>query len=106
MTFARAFTRPLLMQITDHSAAFVAILADRAEDDPTLARHILAALHDLRAACDLDTTGASRAGHPAKVKPTPRRRRGALGYSERAASGGYSSTASPSVQPRLSKCKN
>ena len=58
MTFARAFSRPLLMQITDNSVAFVSILADRAEHDPALAGHLLVALQTLRAACDLDTTTA------------------------------------------------
>lgn len=64
MNFARAFTRPLLLQITDISAAFVAILADRAEGDPALAGHLLAALADLRAACNLDGTG-----HPEPIIP-------------------------------------
>ena len=47
----RRFTRPLLLRITDRSAAFTAILADQAEHDPALADHLLNALADLERAC-------------------------------------------------------
>lgn len=57
MMWDRAFTRPLLTRCAGHSAALVAILCDRAEDNPDLARHLLAALDDLQRACDLDPTG-------------------------------------------------
>ena len=57
MDHNRQFTRRLLVQITEHKAAFVSILADRAESEPDLARHLLAALHDLKCTCEIDTTG-------------------------------------------------
>jgi hypothetical protein len=57
MTWARQFTRPFMGRCAGHSAALVAILCDRAENDPELARHLLAALDDMQRACDLDPTG-------------------------------------------------
>lgn len=66
MDHNRAFTRPLLVQVTDHSAAFVAILCDRAEDQPDLAGHLLAALDDLRSAFDLDREGMAEPVYTAK----------------------------------------
>lgn len=57
MNWQREFTRPLMARSTGHSAALVAILADRAEQHPDLARHLLAGLDDLQRACDLDPTG-------------------------------------------------
>jgi acetyl-CoA carboxylase alpha subunit len=59
MDHARRFTRPLLTLITDHGCAFADILATRAEQDPALADHMLAALADLEAAFpDLAVDGA------------------------------------------------
>jgi len=46
MNWQREFTRPLMTRCTGHSAALVAILADRAEQHPELARHLLAGLDD------------------------------------------------------------
>lgn len=60
MNWQREFTRPLMTRCTGHSAALVAILADRAEQHPELARHLLAGLDDLQRACDLDTTGTPK----------------------------------------------
>ena len=57
MDHTRQFTRPLMARCAGHSAALVQLLADRSEDHPDLARHLLAALDDLRTACDLDMTG-------------------------------------------------
>ena len=57
MNWQREFTRPLMTRCAGHSAALVAILADRAEDHADLARHLLAALHDLKCTCEIDTTG-------------------------------------------------
>lgn len=66
MTHARRFTRPLLTRITDHGSAFIELLATRAEQDPALAAHMLAALADLEQAFpDLEPDGAPRpAYHP------------------------------------------
>ena len=50
MTHTRRFTRPLLTRITDRGTAFVEILAARAEQDPALAKHMLATLTDLEKA--------------------------------------------------------
>ena len=61
MDHNRQFTRPLLMRTTDHGAAFVELLATRAETDTTLARHMLDALSDLhRAFPDLDAEGVAQ----------------------------------------------
>ena len=61
MDHNRQFTRPMLMRITDHGAAFVELLASRAEHDPPLAGHMLAALDDLhRAFPDLTADGIAR----------------------------------------------
>ena len=57
MNWQREFTRPLMTRCAGHSAALVAILADRAEQHPDLARHLLAGLDDLQRACDLDPSG-------------------------------------------------
>lgn len=57
MGWQREFTRPLMTRCAGHSAALVTILADRAEDHPDLARHLLASLDDLTRACHLDHTG-------------------------------------------------
>ncbi|WP_282062136.1 hypothetical protein [Roseobacter litoralis] len=57
MTFERAFTRPLLMRVTENGSAFVEILAERAETDPALAAHLLESLEALHNAMDLDTDG-------------------------------------------------
>ena len=57
MDHNRAFCRPLMIRCAGHSAALVAILCDRAADHPDLALHLLAALDDLRTACNLDTAG-------------------------------------------------
>ena len=57
MDHNRRFTRPLLVQVTDHGGAFVEILATRAKDDNTLAAHLLAALIELKAAFSLDCEG-------------------------------------------------
>ena len=54
MDHQRKFTRPLMTRCAGHSAALVQLLSDRSEDHPDLARHLLAALDDLRSACDLD----------------------------------------------------
>jgi len=62
MDHNRQFTRPLMTRCAGHSAALVAILCDRAEDCPDLARHLLAGLDDLQRACDLDH---ARAPEPA-----------------------------------------
>ncbi len=65
MCFHREFTRPLLMQITDQGAAFVELLANRAEVDHTLAGHLVAALADLRKAFpDLDVQGVPQPSIP------------------------------------------
>ena len=57
MNWERQFTRPVMARCAGHSAALMQILCNRAEDHPALARHMLAALDDLRIACNLDTTG-------------------------------------------------
>ena len=49
MDHARRFTRPLLILIGDHGCAYAELLATRAEQDPALAVHMLAALADLKA---------------------------------------------------------
>jgi len=57
----RQFTRPLLLRITEHGAAYVELLATRAEHDPALARHMLEALDDLhRAFPDLAADGIAQ----------------------------------------------
>lgn len=67
MDHQRHFTRPLLMRVTEHGAAFAEILATRAEHDPALAGHLLAALSDLeRAFPDLDAEGIARPVYPEK----------------------------------------
>lgn len=61
MDHNRKFTRPLLMGITDHGAAFVELLANRAETNTALAQHMLDALADLhRAFPDLDAEGIAQ----------------------------------------------
>jgi len=61
MTHARRFTRPLLTRLTDHGSAFIELLADRAEDHPDLAKHMLVALADLEQAFpDLPADDAPR----------------------------------------------
>lgn len=51
----RDFTRPLMRRSAGHSTALLQLLADRAEADETLARHILASLLDLERIVGLDT---------------------------------------------------
>lgn len=59
MNHARRFTRPLLILIGDHGCAYAELLATRAEQDPALADHMLAALADLEATFpDLAVDGA------------------------------------------------
>ena len=61
MDHNRQFTRPLLMRIIEHGAAYVELLATRAEHDTPLACHMLEALDDLhRAFPDLDADGIAR----------------------------------------------
>lgn len=57
MDHQRQFTRPLMARCAGHSAALVQLLSDRSEYHPDLARHLLAALDNLRTACDLDVSG-------------------------------------------------
>ena len=57
MNWERQFTRPLVRRCAGNSAAMVQLLADRAEADETLARHMLGSLLDLERACGLDASG-------------------------------------------------
>ncbi|SHL70472.1 hypothetical protein SAMN05443432_102293 [Roseovarius litoreus] len=67
MDYQRQFTRPLLMRITDHGAAFAGILANRAEHDLSLAGHMLAALDEMQDAFpDLETEGIAQPFYPLK----------------------------------------
>jgi len=61
MDHARRFTRPLLILIGNHGCAYAELLATRAEQDPALADHMLAALAALEAAFpDLAIDGAAQ----------------------------------------------
>jgi len=58
-SFLRRFTRPLLVQVTDHGPAFVELLAARAEHDPALAAHLFGALFELKDALALECEGVA-----------------------------------------------
>jgi hypothetical protein len=61
MDHNRQFTRPLLMRITEYGAAYVELLATRAEHDTLLADHMLEALDDLHLAFpDLAADGIAK----------------------------------------------
>lgn len=57
MGWQRNFTRPVMARCAGNSAALVAFMCDRAEDDPQLARQILGALAEMQHALHLDVTG-------------------------------------------------